>query len=500
MARMATTASAAAILALLGAVATAQAPPAGPGDPGVADAARFDPRRPVARELETRVPDGFSVAAVGDVIISRPLSQYAGPLPAFAALIELLGRADVAVGNLETTIFDPRTFTGSPYSWEGDWTVAALPEVAGDLRSLGFSMLARANNHSLDWGLEGMRETGRWLDQAGIVHAGTGEAHRLARAPRYLESAKGRIALVSLASTFRPTSESLPEGPSAPGRPGLSGLHVATRLRVPPAALASLAELQCLLAGRSCGQVPDEGELFGTAWRRGDAASVEHTPDPADLAEIHRSIRSAQQNADFVVVAIHSHECSLDCDDDATPRAAADFLKQLAHDAIDSGADLFVVTGHHNLGPVELYDSPARGPRPIFYGLGNFIWSDVQEQLPHDLFQGNRELLAQVWQHPERATDYDLTAPLNARWFANEFTFQSVVAEVRFEGSRLSRVRLHPVELGYGSPLPESGIPRLVADEATGRAIVGQIERQTQRFGLPPLEVRWVKGSAEIHP
>lgn len=32
---------------------------------------------------------------------------------------------------------------------------------------MGFSMLSRANKHSLDWGLEGMRETSRLLDEAG---------------------------------------------------------------------------------------------------------------------------------------------------------------------------------------------------------------------------------------------------------------------------------------------------------------------------------------------
>ena len=115
--------------------------------------------------------------------------------------------------------------------------------------------------------------------------------------------------------------------------------------------------------------------------------------DPGDLAEIYAAIRSAQLNADFVIAAIHSHECSIGCDDDDAPRGAANFLKELARGAIDSGADMFVATGNHNLGPIEIYDSPARGKRPIFYGLGNFFWSDVQELLPADLFARNRELL-----------------------------------------------------------------------------------------------------------
>jgi poly-gamma-glutamate capsule biosynthesis protein CapA/YwtB (metallophosphatase superfamily) len=483
-----------------GTAAHADDPPFGPGDPGIKDAAQFDAKRPIDREMQASVPDGFVIASVGDMIPSRPLSQYAQRMPAFKAVIERLKKADVSFGNMETTIFDVRSFKGSPYSWDGDWTNAAVPAVARDLRAMGFSIVSRANNHALDWGLEGMRETGQWLDDAGIIHAGAGETHGVARAPQYLETAKGRIALVSLASTFRPTTESLPAAGASPGRAGLSALHVSTVVNLPPAAFKSLVAVQCSVYGTHCAGTPTELKLFGTQYRQADRFSYEHVMDPADLAEIYRSIRSAQENADFVIVSIHAHECSTGCDDENAPRGAANFLKQLARDAIDSGADIFVVTGNHNLGPIEVYKSPARGYRPIFYGLGNFFWSDVQELLSHDLFQGNRELLAQAWKDPAKASEYDLTAPLNKASFANAFTFQSVIAEVSFEGNQLSRIDLHPVEEGYGERLPESGIPRAVTDAATASAIFKQIVDQTAQFGLPPLKVSYSGGAAVIRP
>src|SRR5262245_6098475 len=58
----------------------------------------FDPKRPPEQELETRVPDGFTLAAVGDLITTRPLSQLLAVDPAFAALIKLVREADVAYG------------------------------------------------------------------------------------------------------------------------------------------------------------------------------------------------------------------------------------------------------------------------------------------------------------------------------------------------------------------------------------------------------------------
>jgi len=487
-------------LGFAGSAAGAEEAHFGPGDPGIKDQTKFDPLRPVAREMQMSVPDGFLVASVGDMIISRPLAQYAERLPAFKAVIDRLQRADVTFGNLETTIFDPRTFKGAPYAWDGDWTNAALPPVARDLKTMGFAIVSRANNHVVDWGLEGMRETGHWLDDAGIVHAGAGETHGLARAPQYFESKGGRVALVSIASTFRPTSESLPASGATPGRPGLSALHVTSIVNVPSTALEPLARLQCALYGKSCGETPTEGRLFGTSYRQGERLSYGHIMDPEDLAEIHRSIRAAQQNADFVIVSIHSHECSTGCDDEQTPRGPAVFLKQLARDAIDSGADIFVTTGNHNLGPIEIYKSPTRGYRPIFYGLGNFFWSDVQELLPHDLFQGNRALLAEAWQNPAKTTEYDLTAPLNQGYFAHAFTFQSVIAECRFAGNELAQIELHAIEEGYGSTLPESGIPRIVTDDAVATAIFQQVTDQTAQFGLPKLNLSRAKATAIIRP
>jgi poly-gamma-glutamate capsule biosynthesis protein CapA/YwtB (metallophosphatase superfamily) len=492
------------LLILLAASVAAQPPapptPATAADPGVKNPDRFDAKRPIASELQTDVPQGFTVGAVGDLIISRPLSQYAERMPAFKSVLDLLRGTDALYGNLETTLFDARNFSGAPYSWDGDWTNSSLPAVAVDLKSMGFGIVSRANNHSLDWGVEGMRETGRHLDAAGIVYAGVGEERGLARAPQFLETAKVRVALVSIASTFRPTTDALPREGAAPGRPGLSALHVTRTIVLPAAAMQALAKTECSLYARHCNETPATLELFDLKYRLGKSFAYDYAMDPEDVAEILKNIRSARENADFVIVSIHSHECSVGCDDANQPRGAGNFLKQLAHAAIDAGADLFVTTGNHNLGAVELYRSPLRGVRPVFYGLGNFFWSDVQDPLPHDLFQGNRELLAEAWKDPSKATDYDLAAVLNKASFAHDFTFRSVIALCRFDGSALMDVRLYPVEDGYGERLTLSGIPRLVGDQGVAAAIFKQITDATLGFGLPRLDLDVAGNVATLRP
>jgi len=481
---------AALILALLVMPAGAQrASISGAADPIVKDVLQFDSKRPIANDLQTDVPNGFTVGAVGDLIISRPLSQYSSQLPAFKSALDVMHATDVLYGNLETTIFDARNFAGAPYSWDGDWTNSSLPAVAADLKTMGFGIVSRANNHSLDWGLEGMRATSEYLNKADIAYAGIGEDRGLARAPGFLETSKGRVALVSIASTFRPTTDALPREGAAPGRAGLSALHVSRTIVVPDSAMQALAKVDCLLNGKHCKTTPDTLDLFDIKYRRGTSFYYDYEMDSEDLAEILKNIRSARENADFVIVSIHAHECTRGCDDPDQPRGAGNFLRRLSHEAIDSGADLFVTTGNHNLGPIELYRSPRRGVRPIFYGLGNFFWSDIQDPLPHDLFQGNRAMLSAAWQDPTKATGYDLTAPLNRRSFAHDFTFRSVIAVSRFEGNQLAELKLYPVEDGYGERLTRSGIPRLVTDHSLATAIFKQIGDATLEYGLPDLGI-----------
>jgi poly-gamma-glutamate capsule biosynthesis protein CapA/YwtB (metallophosphatase superfamily) len=466
-------------------------PPWPSADPQVAQPARFDPRRPLEQESRLTTNGEFTLALAGDLIIARPLTQ-AAPVPGFEDLLAVLRSSDAALGNLETSVIDIRHFAGAPYPFDGDWANIALPEVAPDLRRMGFALVGRANNHAMDWGLEGMRETGRHLEEAGIGYAGCGETEALARAPAYYESKKGRVALVSFATTFRPTTDAREPHGSAPGRAGLSAVHLTLRIHVEAGAMASLAAADCQLYGRSCGSVPATINLGGTTYALDTRNFNEYVADRTDLAGVGRAIREARQHADLVVVAVHAHECSWDCEH-GRAMLPGQFLKDIAHGAIDAGADVFVATGIHNLGPIEIYQG-----RPVFYGLANFFWSDIQEPVPGELFALNKNLLEESYAHPERATDYDLTAPLNAASFATPYTFESVLAQVKFDKGRLSAVRLFPVSLGYGDHLRQSGTPRLERKPERVAEIFSQITQRTTAFGLAPLDLRSVGGVGNL--
>jgi len=432
----------------------------------------------------SRATAGFTVVFLGDCVLSRPVSQLAGRDPAFAGVLDLLASADAVCGNLETVIFDPRDLSCHPYPWDGDWTLAAEPSVAADLAAMNIRLVSRANNHALDWGTEGMRVTSQLLDKAGVAHAGVGENEATARAARYLETPAGRVGLASLATTFRPFSDALTPHEEAPGRPGVSPVALTRIAALPGDLFDTLATVTARLGAAAEG---DSFQLFGQRVER--AADGEPVPRYRYLPCEHhlsaelRAVRLGRQHSDYLVTTLHSHEAA----SEAAPTEPAHIVGELARQAIDAGADAFVTTGIHRPGPVEIY----RG-RPVFHGMGNFFWSDIQQPLPGELYRVHRKLLAGP--APGPVTDADLSSILNAASFDYPWVFESVVAQARYDSGGLAELLLHPVELGRGRGLTARGIPRLACAEQ-GQDIIERLAGSSARFGT---RIEWTGSAGRV--
>ena len=408
--------------------------------------------------------DGLTAALVGDCIPSRPLAQLAERDRRFGSVVEILRRAEATVGNLETPILDVGLQGAAPWGAPDDWVVRASPPVAADLRALGFDAFARANNHGMDWGVEGMRETSRLLDSVGLVHAGAGESASAARAPAYLETPGGRVALISATTSPSPdvVAPALDPFHGVAARPGVHAVRVRATVTADPTHIAWLRELRLEFPELSSAWTEAEPDLevAGTRFIAGDEHGVAYEVDPDDLRELLRSVRQGKQHAEVAVLALHVHQ------GDRPGELPPSFLRELARTAIDVGADAVVVSGPHRLGPVEVH----RG-RPIFYGLGNFIWSDLHEPQPRYFWERTDRSLGDAAPDPAVATDAELMRVLNADAFDAPEVFRAVIAMVRFEAGGVAEVRLHPVELGYGEPLTRSGIPRTATPEVAAEVL-----------------------------
>jgi poly-gamma-glutamate synthesis protein (capsule biosynthesis protein) len=372
---------------------------------------------------------------------------------------------------METTLIDPGSDPGSPYAWDGDWPLVCDPAAAADMAAMGFDLLARANNHTLDWGVEGMRQTNRLLDAAGLSHAGCGETLGLARRAAFRETPLGRVALVSCVSTYRDFSDALDQHDASPGRPGVNPLPAKKRVTVPAALHETIEGVREQLKGDGLTELLGEYEPG-----EGETACYRYDVDEAHRAAILRQVRQGAQLADFTVVALHAHESLTDHAPDR-PELPAAFVADFGRAAIDAGADLVAVTGIHHLGPVLVH----RG-RPILTGLGDFIWSDMQTPVPGELYERNRDKLNQRFEHPERATDVDLALLLNHPYFSHEEPFLSVVARIEAGSGGIEALTLYPVDLGYGEPLTRAGVPRLASPEVAQR-IFGRLEAISAPYG-----------------
>ena len=431
----------------------------------------------------TTLRGSLTVAVVGDCIVTRPLLPLAGADREFAEVVSLLRGADATFGNLETSIVDLTDTQAVPSGLPDDWATRAQPDTALDLRALGFDAFGRANNHATDWGIGGLVETGLWLDEAALVHAGAGATLAAARAPRYLETDQGRVAVVSMttspASGLAPALDAFGE---VPARPGVHTVPVRTTVVVTRKVMRGLLAIHeahpegdfAWLAQHVDHAVdpPAALELYGRRFELGREMGVRHEIDDDAVAENLRAIRQASRHADVVVAAAHAHQ------GDGRPAEPPEFLRAWAHAAIEAGADLVAVSGPHHVAPVELH----RG-KPVLYGTGNFLWCDMQEPLQRYFHDESRELVRERFEEPGAVTDAELMGALTEDAFGNDATFQGLLARARFGPAGLEELRLHPVDLGRDEPLTRRGVPRTPSPEIA-ETILEQVREMSEPLGV----------------
>jgi poly-gamma-glutamate synthesis protein (capsule biosynthesis protein) len=137
---------------------------------------------PPATAVSDEGNDGkVTLFAVGDIMLSRVVEQkmmekndWKYP---FLMTAEITSKADLAFGNLETTIYPGKVIQS------GSFTFRADPKALEGLTYAGFDVLSLANNHTMNFGYSGMESTVANLDRAGISHVGGGIGKENIHAP-----------------------------------------------------------------------------------------------------------------------------------------------------------------------------------------------------------------------------------------------------------------------------------------------------------------------------
>lgn len=427
---------------------------------------RWNASRPAVPELPALPARGggpLTVVATGDTLLVNPFTAY--QVHEISQVLPLLGTADATLTNLEVNLLEPEHVpegtTGSPARWPYATAIAAE-----NLRRLGVNVVSLANNHSGDYGPDGVRDTRRILDRLGLHHAGSGDDLSQAREPVFVGQPPRRVAVISVSTSSAPAARATSARGEIMGRPGLNPLRYTPDVTADPITFETLRGSPAALEAGP--QTSDQNtlNLFGTTIKKGAKTIVDFSVDEGDLQQILDCIKRARAEANAVIVSLHSHEPSNASD------APARFVRRFAHAAIDAGAALVVGHGPHRLRGVEAYGNGA-----ILYSVGNFIFQyQALDRRAADVYDAGIDL----FQMAIGAVDAGQLTLLPT--FEESVWWEGIIARATFADGALTALHLQPIDLGADLPKEERGIPRLAARDRA-KAIIDRLARLAAELG-----------------
>lgn len=262
-----------------------------------------------------------SLILVGDV----NLMNLDDPAVPFRRMGEAFRGADAIFGNLECLLYDPPD--GHSVEQEGFF---ANPSIAGEALKLGgFRVVGMANN--VTYGGAATLGSIAQLDRLGIAHTGAGADLAAARRPAVVDRGGIRVGFLQRSSVYWPTNHE-----AGAKSAGIAALRAHTAYQVP--------------AHKTRPEIPPMN-------RPGVPPIIITWTDRTYLTQFADDIAALRREADIVVASCHW----------GLGEEVLDYMTEIAHTAIDAGADIVIGHGPHYSLPVEAYKG-----KPIFYGLGSF--------------------------------------------------------------------------------------------------------------------------------
>ena len=249
------------------------------------------------------------------------------PAVPFARVAPLFADAALVFSNLECCLYRPPS--GHSFHNEGFF---ADPVTGGAaLRQAGIAAVGIANN--VNYGEAAILGSIARLDALGIPHTGAGVDLAAARVPAIVERAGLRVGFLQRSSVYWPTNHE-----AGPHDPGIAVIRAHTAYQVP--------------MHKTRPEIPPLN-------RPGIPPAIITWTDPDYLRGFAEDIATLRGRADLVVASCHW----------GLHKEVLAYMREIAHAAIDAGADLVIGHGPHYSLAVEVYKG-----RAIFYGLGSFCF------------------------------------------------------------------------------------------------------------------------------
>lgn len=267
-----------------------------------------------------------SIILTGDI----NLMGVEDPAVPFRRVADTLRQADAVFGNLECCLYDPpvpRVMMPDEISgYDGFFA----PTINGPaLVHGGFHCVGNANNQN--YGADAIMSSNACLDELGIPHVGTGVDRTAARAPAIVTRSGTRFGFLQRTSQYWPNNHEAGEK-----HPGVAVIKAYTAYQ--PVYYKD-------------GTLPPN--------RPGTPPKILTWCDRDYLERFRQDVTALKAQADIVVSSHHmGHRGEI-----------LDFQSEIAHAAIDAGADVVMAHAEHYPLGIEIYKA-----KPIYYGLGSFCF------------------------------------------------------------------------------------------------------------------------------
>ncbi|CQR58387.1 CapA family protein [Paenibacillus riograndensis] len=393
-------------------------------------------------------------------------------------LLALLQGADEVFTNAE--FVTPRKNT-APAAGRG-YQTSVRPKALDEFGHLNIRYVSFANNHTGDYGVEGLVDTIEEAEERGLIPLGVGMSLHEARKPVFVDTADGRIAIITIDVTRSEVFAASNPGNGVPARPGVNPLRWSRTYVVNDQDFEALKEISerigiapSMEIGKRIETYKSKSENhyeFGSlfegylTFEKGDQSRVKTTAHEQDQQEIFRTIRDARERSDFVFVSLHTHEGE---NENWYSDYPAEFIETFARGAVDAGASCVFGHGAHFTRGVELYQG-----QPIFYNLGSlFMEFEAGESIiSPEMFTayGYAENESPSTLHKNRTKDSEgnWQGFYSDRKFSENFlvSFDLSVEENRFD------YELIPIDLRLTHPtVTKRGLPVLASEEAAASLV-----------------------------
>ena len=247
------------------------------------------------------------------------------PAVPFKQIAPTLKAADAVFANLECCLYDPTEKREMMRDDQSGFEGIYAPPASGEaLRLAGVHVIGNANNQN--YGADAILASNQRLDELGTAHAGTGPNKAAARAPVVIERNGVKIGFMQRTSQYWPNNHEAGERAT-----GVAAMKAYTAYQPPY---------------YKDNNIPPN--------RPGAPAKVVTWVDPAYLAELKADIAALKIQCDIVIASHHW----------GYGEEILQYQRELAHAAIDAGADIVMGHGPHFPLAIEFYQA-----KPVYYGL-----------------------------------------------------------------------------------------------------------------------------------